>query len=350
MRSTIYGEGVTMKDNTSGVVKLRRNLFWIIFVFLGVYLVLSGFGYIPWEFLMYAVDGYLSDGMRYILEFYTSTIVEVVSLFLLTWLIRPNRYVWKSFLLPKRKKKDAAQIDQNDILADYYGRSKNGFKMLGLGLLLGFFMNFVCVLCALLHGDIRLYFESSWNWLPIFLFAFVSVFIQSTCEELWCRGLLYERLHEHHPMWAAILINGVLFGLLHIFNDGATVLAIIEIMICGITYSLIRWYTGNIWIAMGIHTGWNFTQAFLLGMPNSGLVSEVSLFHLESANGVNNPIYDFRFGVEGGLPAVIVDLIPAVVVLILAKKNGRLKELAMSREKDQNKPQNLAYTWQNLVS
>ncbi len=42
--------------------------------------------------------------------------------------------------------------------------------------------------------------------------------------------------------------------------------------------------------------------------------------------------------------------IPAVVVLILAKKNGRLKELAMSREKDQNKPQNLAYTGQNLVS
>jgi membrane protease YdiL (CAAX protease family) len=151
-------------------------------------------------------------------------------------------------------------------------------------------------------------------------------------------------------MWAAILINGVLFGLLHIFNDGATVLAIIEIMICGITYSLIRWYTGNIWIAMGIHTGWNFTQAFLLGMPNSGLVSEVSLFHLESANGVSNLIYDFKFGVEGGLPAVIVDLIPAVVVLILAKKNGRLKELAMSREKDQNKPQNLAYTGQNLVS
>ena len=101
---------------------------------------------------------------------------------------------------------------------------------------------------------------------------------------------------------------------------------------------------------MGIHTGWNFTQAFLLGMPNSGLVSAVSLFHLESANGVNNPIYDFKFGVEGGLPAVIVDLIPAVVVLILAKKNGRLKELAMSREKDQNKPQNLAYTGQNLVS
>ena len=71
-------ERLTMKDNTSGVVKLRRNLFWIIFVFFGVYFVLSGFGYIPWEFLMYAVGGYLSDGMRYILEFYTSTIVEIV--------------------------------------------------------------------------------------------------------------------------------------------------------------------------------------------------------------------------------------------------------------------------------
>jgi len=132
---------------------------------------------------------------------------------------------------------------------------------------------------------------------------------------------------------------------LHIFNDGATVLAIIDIMICGITYSLIRWYAGNIWIAMGLHTGWNFTQAFIFGMPNSGLVSAVSLFHLESSNGINNLIYDFNFGVEGGLPAVIVDLVPAVLVIVLAAKNGRLKELVMSRE-----AQSLAYTVHNLVS
>ena len=324
---------MTKQDNISGVIKLRRNLFWIIFAFLGVYIVLSDFGYLPWFFFLWAVGDHLSDGMHYILEYYTSTFVGVVFLFLLTWLIRPNRYIWKSFLLPKRKSRETIETDPNDMLADYYGRQRNGFKMLGLGLLLGFAMNFTCILCALIHEDIRLYFDSAWSQLPIFLFAFVSVFIQSSSEELWCRGFLYERLHEHYPLLSAILINGVLFGLLHIFNDGATVLGITEIMICGITYSLIRWYTGNIWIAMGLHTGWNFTQAFLFGLPNSGLVSKVSLFHLESANGVNNLIYDFNFGVEGVLPAVIVNLVPGVIVIILAARNGRLKELKMSREK-----------------
>ena len=323
---------MTKNENNSGVVKLRRNLFWIIFVFLGVYILLIGFDYLPWDFFLWAVGDHLSDGMHYIMEYYTSTFVGVVFLFLLTWLIRSNRYVWKSFLLPKRKSRDTIETDQNDMLADYYGRQRNGFKMLGLGLLLGFAMNFTCILCALIHGDIKLYFESAWSQLPVFLFAFVSVFIQSSSEELWCRGFLYERLHEHYPLLAAILVNGVLFGLLHIFNDGVTVLGIIDIMICGITYSLIRWYTGNIWIAMGLHTGWNFTQAFLFGLPNSGLVSKVSLFHLESANGVNNLIYDFNFGVEGVLPAVIVDLVPGVIVIILAARKGRLKELTMSRE------------------
>ena len=85
---------MTKQENNSGVVKLRRNLFWIIFVFLGVYIVLSGFGYLPWYFFLWAVGDHLSDGMHYIMEYYTSTFVGVVFLFLLTWLIRSNRYVW----------------------------------------------------------------------------------------------------------------------------------------------------------------------------------------------------------------------------------------------------------------
>lgn len=84
---------------------------------------------------------------------------------------------------------------------------------------------------------------------------------------------------------------------------------------------------------MGIHTGWNFTQAFLFGLPSSGLVSEVSLFHLDASTGVSNLVYDFAFGVEGCLPTLFADMAIGVVVIILAARNGRLKEPGMNRER-----------------
>ena len=77
---------------------------------------------------------------------------------------------------------------------------------------------------------------------------------------------------------------------------------------------------------------WNFTQNFLFGLPNSGLVSEASVFHLDAATGISNWIYSYEFGVEGGVPAVFIDLLLIVVILILAKRDGRMGELFESRE------------------
>lgn len=86
-------------------------------------------------------------------------------------------------------------------------------------------------------------------------------------------------------------------------------------------------------MVMGIHTMWNFTQNFIFGLPNSGLVSAVSIFHMDAVNGVSNLVYDYGFGVEGAVPAVVVDSLIGIVCLILAKRTGRLGELRMSYEK-----------------
>ena len=307
----------------------RTNLLWILFIFLFNYILVSGILTIPFDALTVAIQDSISNGLFHILFNYTYTIISIVVLFLVTWYIRPNRYIWKSFLLPR--KDTAGKADESDILADFYGRHRNSFKMLGWGLLLGFLGNGFAILCAWLHQDIKLYFDFSVKQIPLMLFAAVSVIIQSTSEELWCRGYLYERVHERYPLWISAAVNGLLFGLLHCLNEGATPLSILSIAICGISYSLLRWYTGSIWILMGCHAAWNFTQAFLFGLPNSGLVSAVSIFHLEASTGVTNLFYDFAFGVEGGVPALLVDLSLGLIILFLAYKKGRLGELFMNQ-------------------
>ena len=77
-------------------------------------------------------------------------------------------------------------------------------------------------------------------------------------------------------------------------------------------------------MAIAIHTMWNFTQNFLFGLPNSGIVSQGSFLHLDAAAG--SVFYDAVFGVEGALPAVLVDLALAVAVVLLAKRKAARAE------------------------
>ena len=341
-RQWIPGIGATMdnKIQNSGIrppllERIRPNLIWVLFVMLSWYMLLAGFAHLLWDVLLNAVSDKVSPAMFFTLDMYASTIADIAALFVLCWCFTKNRYIWKSFMLPGKKRvfQVGDIVSEDDTYAALYGCSRNGFRMLGTGLLLGFLTNFFCILCALLHGDIKLYFDCSASQIPYFLFSLLCVCIQSSAEELWCRGFLYERLHERYPLWTAVAVNGILFGFLHIFNPGADVIPIVGIIITGISYSLLRWYSGNIWIAMGIHTGWNFTQNYLFGLPNSGLVSEASVFHLDAANGTTNLIYDWVFGVEGALPALFIDGLLGVIIIILAVRSGRIRELGMNRLK-----------------
>lgn len=253
----------------------------------------------------------LSDGAYFVVSLYLSTIVTLIGLIVYTAVTKRNRFVLKS-ILP--------------------GYKNNGIRTLMAGLLVGFVMNFFCIACALVHGDIKLYLDFALDQIPLMLFAFVCVFIQSTSEEVWCRGFVYERINVRYPLWMAILVNGLFFAGLHVFNPGASVLPIADIALCGLSFSLAKWYTGSIWFPMGVHTAWNFTQNFLFGLPNSGLVSEVSVFTLDAATARTNLIYNSAFGVEGALPAVFADGALGIICLVLAAKKGRLKELTMKKQ------------------
>ena len=290
---------------------ITNRIIFIILAFIVWYLLLSEIPVLAISYGLKAAFPNVSPGLAFVFEYYTPIIGSVLFFLLVCVVIKKNRFLL-DVVKPTRERRSMSKF--------------------GLGILLGFLTNFFCILLALLHGDIKLYFDFSASQIPLMLFAFISVFFQSTSEELWCRGFLQERINVHYPLWVAVVINGVLFGLLHSFNPGVTVLAIADIAVCGIAYSLLRWYSGSIWTCFGIHTMWNFTQNFLFGLPNSGLVSEASVFHLDAATGISNLIYSYEFGVEGALPAVFIDLLLAVVILILAKRDGRLGELLESKE------------------
>ena len=77
--------------------------------------------------------------------------------------------------------------------------SGNNMKNLLIGFVMGFGLNGVCILAAWLNKDISLQYDSL---KPIaFVLIFIAVFVQSSAEELVCRGFLYQRLKSiyKHP-------------------------------------------------------------------------------------------------------------------------------------------------------
>ena len=223
--------------------------------------------------------------------------------------------VWIAFFLN-------ALLRKNRPLFKAYGTGLSGNRIpeLLIGLLLGFGMNGLLILFAMLHGDVHLYFDR-FEIVP-FLILLLAVFIQSAAEEIMCRGFIYQRVLRTYrgKFLLAVLVNGIFFGLIHMTNDGATPIAIIDIIICGIQYSAMVYYFDSLWMAMGAHAGWNFTQSILAGLPNSGNVFPYSIFRLDAATASNSFFYDVGFGVEGTIPAVILEIAVTVAIVLIGRK------------------------------
>ena len=195
----------------------------------------------------------------------------------------------------------------------------NNIKYLGLGFLIGFVLNIICAIVAVLNKDISLHYDS-FNFIKLLL-LFIAVFIQSSAEEMVCRGFIFQRLRRgyRHPA-VAIILNSLLFTSMHLFNPGASVISMTAVLTAGLLFSLMVYYMDSIWCAMAAHTAWNFTQNLILGLPNSGMVSPVSVFKLDAATAKSSFAYSVEFGLEGSITAIAVMIITGIVIIVLYHK------------------------------
>ena len=195
----------------------------------------------------------------------------------------------------------------------------NNIKYLGLGFLIGFVLNIICAIVAVLNKDISLHYDS-FNFIKLLL-LFIAVFIQSSAEEMVCRGFIFQRLRRgyRHPA-VAIILNSLLFTSMHLFNPGASVISMTAVLAAGLLFSLMVYYMDSIWCAMATHTAWNFTQNLILGLPNSGIVSPVSVFKLDAATAKSSFAYSVEFGLEGSITAIAVMIITGIVIIVLYHK------------------------------
>jgi hypothetical protein len=190
--------------------------------------------------------------------------------------------------------------------------------LLGAGVGLGFMV--VSVLLITLFGGYSFHW-SDHNPLEVLVAAAGTAVGAAVVEELMMRGFVLQALEQWRGSRTAILISGLLFGLLHFFNPNGTLWSSLAIATeAGLLLGAAFLWRRSIWFVAGLHFAWNATQT-LLGVPTSGhtvkgwLVAEPSGADLISGG---------SFGLEASIIPVLVGLVIAIPMLVLAHRKGNL--------------------------
>lgn len=145
-----------------------------------------------------------------------------------------------------------------------------------------------------------------------------------TIEEIMFRGVLLRHLEAMLGTWAALAITSALFGLAHLANPGASLFAAFAIaMEAGILLGAAYLWKRRLWIPIGIHAAWNFTQGWVFSVPVSGGKAPEGLL-ITSRNGPEW-LTGGAFGLEASVIAMLVATGAGMLLLVRVVKQGGIR-------------------------
>jgi len=197
-----------------------------------------------------------------------------------------------------------------------FGR-RGALKELVAGVLIGtaLFGTTIAVLAAL--GLYRIHGMRELSVLVVPLAISVGA---GAIEEILFRGIVFRIVERSLGTWIALLISAALFGLVHLGNPRASLLGAVAIIFeAGIMLAGAYLLTRRLWLPIGIHIGWNFTQGGVFSVPVSGFAL-TGLF--DSTLSGPEWLSGGEFGAEASIVAVVVCVALALVFLTLAARRG----------------------------
>ena len=149
----------------------------------------------------------------------------------------------------------------------------------------------------------------------------VIAIVSGTIEETLFRGILLRHLEKLIGTSGALAITSALFGLVHIVNPDATWFSSFAIALeAGILLGAAYLYTRRLWLAVGIHAAWNFTQGWVFSVPVSGGDAPLGLLITRRVG--PDWLTGGAFGLEASVPALVMATGAGIVLLVLAHRRG----------------------------
>lgn len=197
--------------------------------------------------------------------------------------------------------------------------SKGMHRELGLGLLIGAGLYTGSVLVLMAMGVYKINGLNSWT----LLLPAVSMAISSgVFEELLFRGVLFRSVETWFGTWTAMIVSSLVFGLTHLINPEATLEGALFIAVeAGILLAAAYILTRRLWLSIGFHMAWNYTQSAIF----SGIVSgnEAAQGLIQSTVKGPEILTGGNFGVESSIVALILCTSTGITLVVLALKRGK---------------------------
>ncbi|MFC1481554.1 lysostaphin resistance A-like protein [Candidatus Neomarinimicrobiota bacterium] len=108
--------------------------------------------------------------------------------------------------------------------------------------------------------------------------ALIFVFLISALAELLMRGYTYQAFIEGSRVWIATIALSLIASLMSMANPDFPPLSIINIFLGGLLLSVAYLKTRSLWLPIGLHMAWNWTQGTFWGMGVTGIHIRWSLF------------------------------------------------------------------------
>jgi len=158
------------------------------------------------------------------------------------------------------------------------------------------------------------------------LFSLFGFFAVAFGEEVVFRGYILSKFLTCYSATSSLIFSSVIFAIFHLGNDNISVMGLVDLVLAGVMLGAFFLYTKNLWMAVGLHFGWNFFQTHL-GFNVSGLDS-YSL--IETTIVDSNVLNGGDFGFEGSVLSTIAQLITLSVLFHFYKQRN---QFSTSKEK-----------------
>ena len=180
---------------------------------------------------------------------------------------------------------------------------KHAFRDFLLGWFFGGAFLTICVLLMVLFGGVQItgFHFSSTNILQ-FIPLLLAWSIQGHAEEILARGFLFSSVAVKNSIPVGIVVSSIFFSLIHLGNDGLSLIPILDLTLFGILAALYYLKTGSIWGISGAHAAWNCFQGNVFGFPVSGTDAGTAFISVKQQG--PDWLSGGVFGVEGSLISV----------------------------------------------
>lgn len=271
----------------------RFVLFLLLFAFLGTL-----FGYIAEVFFKTLAVDYSAGSVLYLLG--NGLVSFVVALFV-GWLC--GKYLEN---LPFRA------------LGCWF--TKNWFKDLSLGLILGALTLAFAVLIAVIFGGLSFQLNQTNGQAAILLTLGISLIVFSAgaaFEEILFRGYIFQTLARARLAWLAVALTSLFFALAHLTNSDSGYISTINTALAGIWFGVAYLKTRTLWFVFGLHLMWNWFQGAIFGIEVSGIKSLTTAPLLQEIDAGPIWLTGENYGVEGGIVCTIALVFSILLIWFL---------------------------------